>query len=217
MLRVLEGWLQLPAPLLISVLLSVVVLFRMTEPHPFATSEEYDCLLNLSFLFGPDIDVVELNLSDSTNGQRIKLPGRGSRCDHVDVVDVQNSTRASRRGDLDWICPVCGAVYSSTDEIIVDCLLLGILGELNAEDPDGNVRAINLRVDGSWEHVSSDVNNRIPMARKKRNRLTLAQATAVKGMTLGEGEIILSDSESNEASSKRKTNQRVEVVDLDSD
>jgi hypothetical protein len=217
MLLVVEVRLSVPFPMLISIFLTVVVFFRMTEAHPFATCEEYDCLLNLSYLFGPDIDVVEINLSDSTNGKRIKLPGRGSRCDHVDVVDVQNSTHASRQGDMDWICPVCGVDYDNTDDIFVDGLLLGILGELNAEDPDGNVRAINLRVDGSWEHVSSDVNKRVPMARKKRNRLTLAQATAVKGMTLGEGEIVLSDSESNDASSKRKTNQQVEVVDLDSD
>lgn len=189
----------------------------MTELHPFAISEEYDCLLQLSYLFGPDIDVLELNLSDSTNGQRIKLPGRGSHCDHVDVVDVQNSTRADHQGDIDWICPVCGIEYRNTNEIVVDGLLVGILKELDAEDPDGKVRAINLRVDGSWEHVSADSNNRVPMARKKRDRLTLAQATAVKDILRGEGEIVLSDSESNEVSSKRKHSQQVEIVDLDSD
>jgi hypothetical protein len=185
---------------------------------PFNTAEEYECLLRLPYLFGPDIDVVELNLSDSTSGSRIKVPGRGANCDHVDVVDVKNSTHAKEEGDLEWICPVCGGEYTHTSEIVVDGLILSILRELEAEDPEGKVRAVNLKIDGDWEHVSENPDERVPMARKKRARLTLAQATAVMGLSSGTGEIVLSDSEDDKPSPRSKvTTSKPDIVDLDSD
>ena len=102
------------------------------------------------------------------------------------------------------MCPVCGTEYLQTDEVEVDELILGIIGELAAEDPDEKIRAINLNIDGSWEHVSADPEKRLPMQRKKRPRLTLAEATSIAGKA---GEIDLEADEEQEAS----------VVDLDSE
>jgi hypothetical protein len=187
----------------------------MTEAsHPFRVLEEFECVLRLPDLFGPEVDVLELNLSDTTNGRRIAIPGRGSKCDHIDVVDVCTSTLATSPGSLEWMCPVCGMEYSSTEDIEVDGLMSSILRELDSEDPEGKVRAINLKISGEWEHVSDDPSERVPMIRKKRARLTLAQATAVAGLS---SEIVLSDSDDESpARSKSKVSQP-EIVDLDSD
>lgn len=182
---------------------------------PFRVTEEFECVLRLPDLFGPDIDVLELNLSDSTTGRRISTPGRGLKCDHIDVVDVSTSTRATSPGEIEWMCPVCGIEYRTTDEVEVDGLMLSIVKELDAEDPEGKVRAINLKISGEWEHVSDDPNERVPMVRKKRARLTLAQATAVAG--LGSEEIVLSDSDSENPPHRSIVSNAGDVVDLDSD
>ena len=137
----------------------------------------------------------------------MRIPGRGTLCDHIDVVDVSNSTRASERGEIEWMCPVCGQEYLHTDEVDVDELIKGILADLCEEDPDEKVRAVNLNIDGSWEHVSADPEKRLPMQRKKRPRLTLAQATNIAGLG-NPGEIDLVEDSESEAGS---------VVDLDSD
>jgi hypothetical protein len=185
--------------------------------HPFKVIEEYECVLKLPYLFGPDVDILELSLSDSTTGKRINIPGRGSQCDHIDVVDVCSSTHAESEGELDWMCPVCGLEYIHTADIEVDGLLLSILKELDAVDTDGNVRAINLNVNGEWTHVSDDPAERVPMMRKKRARLTLAQASAVAGIS-STGEIVLSESEDDPAP-RQQSKGKVDpvVVDLDSD
>ena len=195
--------------------ISVLVQFQVkmgSSSHPFRQIEEYECVLRLPFLFGPDVDILELNLSDSTTGKRIKVPGRGASCDHIDVVDVCNSTHATTPGEIDWMCPVCGIEYKRTEDIEVDELLLSILSELDAEDPEENMRAINLKISGEWTHVSDDPAERVPMMRKKRARLTLAQASAVAGITSSTAEVVLSDSED-----EPKGKVQPFVVDLDSD
>lgn len=144
---------------------------------------------------------------DTTNGKRIRLPGRGSRCDHIDIVDLWNSTRAFFCTAIDWMCPVCGREYHRTSDVEVDELILGILAELAAEDPEEKVRAVNLNLDGSWEHVSEDPDKRLPMQRKKRPRLTLAQATSIADKI-----DLVNDSPSSGVSSSGQ-----EVVDLNSD
>lgn len=132
---------------------------------------------------------------------------------------MRNSTRASEAGEIEYMCPVCGLEYMSTEDIDVDELVIGILAELDAEDPEGVIRSINLNIDGSWTHVSDDPEQRVPMVRKKRPRLTLAQATAVAG--LGSGAVDLdSSSESDRAPPQRRmpASGPAEVVDLvDSD
>jgi hypothetical protein len=187
--------------------------------HPFRVIEEYESVLKLPYLFGPDTDILEVNLSDSTNGNRIKVPGRGCRCDHIDVVDVCNSTHATNEGDIDWICPVCGNEYTQTNEIEVDGLILSIIAELDAEQTNDDTRAINLKITGEWTHVSDDPTQRVPIVRKKRPRLTLAQATAVAGLSGKSGEIVLSDSEDAVPHCSKDSKRKVEqvIVDLDSD
>jgi hypothetical protein len=147
--------------------------------HPFTVFTEEEIVQRLPYWFGDDLEAIEVNFSDSTNGERIKTPGRGRYCDHIDVVDVMNSTRATEAGEIDWMCPVCGIECVQTDDIIVDELLLNILRELDHEDPSGTIRSINLNIDGTWTHVSGDASSRLPMRRKKRSRLTLDEARAV--------------------------------------
>jgi hypothetical protein len=65
--------------------------------------------------------------------------------------------------------------------------------------------------------VSDDPAERVPMMRKKRARLTLAQASAVAGIS-STGEIVLSESEDDPAP-RQQSKGKVDpvVVDLDSD
>ena len=135
-----------------------------------------DVLKRLPLWFGEGIEGLEVNLSDPTTGKRIRVPGRGFLCDHIDIVDVQNSTRAIEAGDLEWMCPVCGLEYSNTSEILVDMLIVGVLKELEEDDEEETHKAINLFLDGDWKGVGHD---RLPMTRKKRLRLSLAEARAL--------------------------------------
>ena len=103
-----------------------------------------------------------------------------------------------------------------TDEIEVDGLILNIVKELNQEDPEGHIRAINLRIDGTWSHVDVDPAKRLPMRRKKRARLTLAQINAFAGIDSENAPVELESSESD--ADPLPTRARVsEVIDLDSD
>ena len=182
-----------------------------SSTHPFTVFPEPDIVQRLPYWFGDDLEALEVNLSDSTTGKRILLPGRGRYCDHIDVVDVLNSTGAKEPGEIDWMCPVCGLEYTDSQDIIVDDLLRGILSELDLEDPDGKVRAINLNVDGTWSHVSENPEDRLPIRRKKRSRLTLDEAKAVvSGETAAspKAAVELSDSSDDEPGP---------VIDLDSD
>jgi hypothetical protein len=117
------------------------------------------------------------------------------------------------------MCPVCGLEYSRTEDLDVDELVLGILKELDAEDPEGVTRAINLNIDGTWGHVSENPDERVPMMRKKRQRLTLSQAAAVAG--LGDGTVYLEDSSSESESgglvraAARSPAEIVELLDSD--
>jgi hypothetical protein len=174
--------------------------------HPFNVLSEPDIVQKLPYWFGPDIDALEINLSDSTNGKRIQLPGRGRYCDHIDIVDVSNSTRATESGEIDWMCPVCGHEYSFTDDIMVDELLLNIIKELDDEDTEETVRAINLNIDGTWSHISQDPEDRLPMLRKKRARISLDEAKAYVDVKLPV------DIEDSSASDIEEA-----VIDLDSD
>ena len=179
--------------------------------HPFPVFTETEIVQRLPYWFGADLDAVEVNLSDSTNGKRIRIPGRGRYCDHIDVVDVVNSTRASEAGEIEWMCPVCGYECMHTDDIIVDELLLNILTELNEEDSDEAIRSINLKLDGSWAHVSGDSSERLPMRRKKRSRLTLDEARAVfAGEAIEPTSVEVVDSSSSD-------DGQGQVIDLDSD
>ncbi len=181
-----------------------------TNEYPFTIFSESEIIQRLPFWFGEDLDALEVNLSDSTNGKRIGIPGRGRYCDHIDIVDVMNSTRATESGEIDWMCPVCGLESLHTDDIIVDELLLNILSELTDEDPDETVRSINLKIDGTWSHVSDDASSRLPMRRKKRSRLTLDEARAVfSGEPIEQSTVEVVDSSSSD------DNQP--VIDLDSD
>ena len=178
--------------------------------HPFTVFTESEIIKRLPYWFGEDLEAVEVNLSDSTNGKRIRVPGRGRYCDHIDVVDVVNSTRASEAGEIDWMCPVCGYECLHTDDIIVDELLLDVISELNEQDPEESIRSINLKLDGSWAHVSGDASERLPMRRKKRTRLTLDEARAVfagEPIEPTTVEVLDSSSSSDEG----------QVIDLDSD
>ena len=168
------------------------------------------------------VPIPSLFSQDSTSGQRIRVPGRGSKCDHVDIVDVHNSTRATQSGEIEWMCPVCGMEYTNTDDIEIDGLLQGIIGDLETTDPGGEIRALNLHVDGTWTKVSDNAADRLPMRRKKRPRLTLAQATAVAGITAGP--VLLDEEDSDgERGSDESTQRRTavpsntQVIDLDSD
>ena len=120
------------------------------------------------------------------------------------------------------MCPVCGMEYTNTDDIEIDGLLQGIIGDLETTDPGGEIRALNLHVDGTWTKVSDNAADRLPMRRKKRPRLTLAQATAVAGITAGP--VLLDEEDSDgERGSDESTQRRTavpsntQVIDLDSD
>jgi len=177
--------------------------------HPFTVYTEAEIVERLPYWFGEDMDALEVNLSDSTNGKRIQVPGRGRYCDHIDVVDVVNSTRATTAGEIDWMCPVCGSECTQTEDIIVDELLLNIISELDEEDPTESVRSINLKIDGTWTHVSGDAAERLPMRRKKRSRLTLDEARAVfSGEPIEKTSVEVVDSSSSDEG---------HVIDLDSD
>jgi hypothetical protein len=178
-----------------------------SSTHPFPVLDQLDMFRKLPFLFGDGIESLEVNLTDSTTGKRIVVPGRGSKCDHVDLVDVVNSTRAREAGELEWMCPVCGIEYSETSEIEVDGLMAEILGELDREDPDGVIRAINLDLDGTWSRVSDNPEERLPIRRKKRDRITLDQARQI----VGGFPIDLSEDESTPPVAKKAT----DVIDLD--
>ena len=60
----------------------------------------------------------------------------------------------------------------------MDLLILDALKELNEDDEEETHRAINLYLDGHWTGVSENSESRLPMVRKKRLRLTLAEAKA---------------------------------------
>lgn len=176
--------------------------------HPFTVFTEEEIVQRLPYWFGDELESIEVNFSDSTNGKRIQIPGRGRYCDHIDVVDVMNSTRAIQAGEIDWMCPVCGLECAHTDDIIVDELLSNILSELDHEDPAGITRSINLNIDGTWAHVSGDASSRLPMRRKKRSRLTLDEARAVfSGEPIERSTVEIVDSSSDGE----------QIIDLDSD
>jgi hypothetical protein len=118
--------------------------------------------------------------------------------------------------DLDWMCPVCGSEYMHTDDIEVDGLILNILDDLNKENPEGTVRSINLKSDGTWEHVNEDPSMRLPMRRKKRARLTLAQINAIAGIKYDHAPVDLESSESD-VEPQPVNKKASEVIDLDSD
>ena len=127
----------------------------------------------------------------------------------MDVVDICHSTRAQQEGEIDWMCPVCGLEYDQTAQIRVDGLVAQLLAELDAEDPEGIIRAVNLSKDGSWAHVSGNPEERLPMRRKKRARLTLDQARAV----VGERTVEIDSSGSEDGSSNN--DHSVDVIDLE--
>lgn len=108
-----------------------------------------------------------------------------------------------------------------TDEIEVDALIFDIIEQVKAEDPEGSIRAVNLKNDGSWSHVSANPEDRLPMKRKKRARLTLTQINAIAGINqIGNDLVDLasSDDEARGPPPKQQVQSKSdEVVDLDSD
>ncbi|KAF4681772.1 hypothetical protein FOZ60_011571 [Perkinsus olseni] len=100
------------------------------DDHPFTVLSVEDSILRLPFYMGEEIadestddprgSGVELSLMDVTTGDRVTYPGRGNRCEHLEIVDLMNSVRpAQTLVDAEtlelsppWKCPRCEQVYN---------------------------------------------------------------------------------------------------------
>ncbi|KAF4659940.1 hypothetical protein FOL47_007373 [Perkinsus chesapeaki] len=129
--------------------------------HPFTVLNVEDSILRLPFYLGeqyaeeenedPRGAGLELSLMDIATGDRVIYPGRGNRCDHIDIVDLMNSVRpAHTLVDVEtlelsppWKCPRCERVYDCCSDLEVDEWIQKILQSTT----DTSVR---LYLDGSW-------------------------------------------------------------------
>ena len=88
-------------------------------------------------------------------------------CDHIDVVDlfasdeIQSALSSDGVLDPEWICPVCGRAYDSTDSLEVDGFVLNILREAPA-----SVTSVVVSPSGDW--VASLVSQGNLLKRKHR-------------------------------------------------
>ncbi|KAF4758938.1 hypothetical protein FOZ63_026452 [Perkinsus olseni] len=131
------------------------------DDHPFTVLSVEDSILRLPFYMGEEFadestddprgSGVELSLMDVTTGDRVIYPGRGNRCEHLEIVDLMNSVRpAQTLVDAEalelsppWRCHRCGQVYNCCSDLEVDEWLQRIIQQTT----DTSVR---LYLDGSW-------------------------------------------------------------------
>ncbi len=124
------------------------------ETDSFTLLSADECRLRLPFILGSGIEKVEISLSDSVTGGRIRFPGRGRRCDHIDVVDLVTSVgRVDPEELLDdpWVCPVCGTFYTDLKSLEID----GLLMEAFSSAPESCL-SIMVNRDGSWTSSLDD-------------------------------------------------------------
>lgn len=96
-----------------------------------------------------DDDIMELSstlsLKCPLGVQRIEVPCRSSKCQHLQCFDAFTFLSLNKNVQR-WICPVCNRIMDSWDEIIVDGYCMDIL-----KSTPKNLKNVNVHPDGKWE------------------------------------------------------------------
>lgn len=185
-----------------------------------------ECLMRLPYYLGDGISEVDVSVVDSISGKRILFPGRGSKCDHIDVVDVVNSVGSVSDDVFDdpWVCPICGNLYDRASEVEIDELLQEAFSSL---EHDTEATSIKLRKDGTWSVASvsdctKDVRGDVGVVKRKSRALfDSTKPTKPKVARADDhGVVDLDSSESDEDtgdSTKKISKESIDLVDESAD
>ncbi|KAF9156822.1 SUMO ligase siz1 [Linnemannia schmuckeri] len=96
-----------------------------------------------------DDDIMELSstlsLKCPLGVQRIEVPCRSSKCQHLQCFDAFTFLGINERVQR-WTCPVCNRIMDSWEEVIVDGYCVDIL-----ESTPKSLKSVNVHPDGRWE------------------------------------------------------------------
>ncbi|KAF8948724.1 SUMO ligase siz1 [Haplosporangium gracile] len=96
-----------------------------------------------------DDDIMELSstlsLKCPLGVQRIEVPCRSSKCQHLQCFDAFTFLGINEHVQR-WTCPVCNRIMDSWEEIIVDGYYMDIL-----KSTPKSLKNVNVRPDGRWE------------------------------------------------------------------